>query len=148
MPLKDREILDHQRKYGHQIGEIRLGISVVRDDGKKQPTKLNTFRLTTPSRNVAAQVAVVLGGVVRDAELLNGRRTFEVVTEVSELPVVVPPGDAVISQHYEMWSAAGCARRCDGFETLIPGGPCQCYATSTPDATSPRPVTRASRLPG
>jgi hypothetical protein len=125
MPLNDRDILSHQRKFGHQVGEIRLGTTVVRNE-KRQPVKLDTFRLTTNSHNVAVQAAGVLGGSVRQAQLLNGRKAYEVVTSVSELPVMVPPGDAVISQHYEKWTAAGCERRCDGIQTLIPGGPCQC----------------------
>lgn len=117
-------LLDRQRK-GRQIGEIRLGMTVKTQNGSR-PEKLNTFRLTTQSGHVAQEVARQLGGRVVETKLLNGKATYEVVTNVSELPVIVPPGDAVISQWYEMWTAAGCSRRCDGFNNTIDNTPCKC----------------------
>ncbi len=120
-------LLDRQRK-GRQIGEIRLGITVTAKSGKKVPEKLDTFRFTTRSGLVAMSVAEVLGGRVNPTELRNGVRTYEVITQVTELPVVVPPGDAVISQWYETWTAAGCSHRCDGFTNTIDGNPCVCPA--------------------
>jgi Recombination directionality factor-like len=90
-------LLDRQRR-GRQIGEIRLGITVTARSGKQVPEKLDTFRFTTRSGRVAHAVSALLGGRVEQTELRNGKRTYEVVTTVSEVPVMVPPGDAMISQ--------------------------------------------------
>lgn len=120
MPLLDRQ------KKAKQIGEIRLGLRVATAKGNLRPAKGETLRFTTRSGFVAQDVANKLGGDVHETTLSDGRATFEVITNVTEVAVMVPPGDAVISQHYEMWTAAGCARRCDGFTDQISGGSCKC----------------------
>lgn len=123
-------LLDRQKRTGKQIGEIRLGlrIPVPNKPGKLMPSKGETLRFTTESRWVARDVAVKLGGEVHETELLSGRRTFEVISNVTEVPVMVPEGESVINQHYEMWSKAGCARRCNGFDDSISGDACKCPA--------------------
>jgi hypothetical protein len=121
-------ILDIQRR-GRQIGEIRIGMRVEAKDKKGnpvlRPAKLNSFRFTTKSPAVAEAVAQLFGGEVRAIELA-GIASHEVVTDVTELPVMVPPGDAVISQWYEMWSGGGCQRRCDGETEQLTQEPCKC----------------------
>jgi Recombination directionality factor-like len=117
-------ILDIQRR-GRQIGEIRIGMQVRTSNGKMRPTKLDAFRFTTKSPAVAEAVAHLFGGEVRAIEL-GGMASHEVITEVTELPVMVPPGDAVISQWYEMWSGGGCQRRCDGETEQLTQEPCKC----------------------
>lgn len=114
------------QKRGRQIGEIRIGIQVQSSNGRMRPAKLDTFRFTTKSPTVAQAVAAVLGGTARAITLLNGESTHEVVTDVTELPVMVPPGDAVISQWFELWSAGGCQRRCDGETEQRTQTPCMC----------------------
>lgn len=117
---------------GRQIGEIRIGVQL--DTGKKRkdgtpimrPAKLDKFRFTTKSQNVAAAVAYTFGGTVRETVLLNGGKTYEVMTDLDQLPVMVPPGDAVISQWFELWSKAGCQRRCDGEVEQRTQKPCMC----------------------
>ncbi len=116
------------QKRGRQIGEIRIGIQVETKNGKKAPSKLDSFRFTTKSASVARAVAQLFGGDVRPVQLLSGANTYEVVTNVTELPVMVPPGDQVISQFYEMWSAGGCQRRCDGETEQLSRTPCICPA--------------------
>lgn len=112
-------ILDMQRS-GREIGRIRIGAMVTAANGKARPTKLDTFRLTTPARSVADAVGGLLGGEVRRwSPQGGGAQQWEVVTQATELPVIVPPGDEVISQDYEMWSAGGCVRRCDGFRATL-----------------------------
>lgn len=103
-------LLDIQRR-GRELGRIRLGQQVQAKNGKMRPEKLSTFRFTTNSRAGADAVAQLLGGEVRAWE--GGTQQWEVITPTSELPVMIPPGDAVIRQDYEMWSGGGCQRRCD-----------------------------------
>jgi hypothetical protein len=120
-------IKDLQRR-GHQIGEIRIGMVVKPEKGKPYPSKLDSFRFTTRSPKVAQAVAQLLGGEARPTQLQNGRESWEVFTDATELPVMVPPGDAVISQWYELYSAAGCQRRCDGETEQLTQSPCKCPA--------------------
>jgi hypothetical protein len=125
-------VLDLQRK-GQQIGRIRIGQQVAvikdgRDTGKTRPARLDTFRFTTSSRRSADAIAELFGGEVRE---WNGQ--LEVITRQSEISVMVPPRDAVVSQWYEQWNAGGCIRRCDSQHEQISGGPCQCPHAADPD---------------
>lgn len=123
-------VLDLQRK-GQQIGRIRIGqqVTFVKDGKEKsRPARLDTFRVTTASRHTADAVAELFGGEVRE---WNGQ--LEVITKRSEISVMVPPRDAVISQWYEQWNAGGCIRRCDSQREQISGGPCQCPHAEDPD---------------
>jgi hypothetical protein len=130
-------VLDLQRK-GQQIGRIRIGqqVTYVKDGREKQrPARLDTFRITTASRHTADAVAELLGGEVRE---WNGQ--LEVITKRSEISVMVPPRDAVISQWYEQWNAGGAIRRCDSQFDQISNGPCQC-----PHAGDPSDAEEANR---
>lgn len=131
-------VLDLQRK-GQQIGRIRIGQQVTFvKNGKegKRPGRLDTFRFTTASRHTADAIAELFGGEVRD---WNGQ--FEVITKRSEISVMVPPRDAVVSQWYEQWNAGGAIRRCDSQRDQISGGPCQC-----PHAADPGDADEADRM--
>jgi Recombination directionality factor-like len=127
-------ILDLQRK-GQQIGRIRVGQQVAimkdgEDTGRTRPAKLDTFRFTTGSRAEAEAIAELYGGDVR-----QWNREWEVITGKSAIGVTVPPRDQVISQHYEMWNAGGCMRRCDSQHEQISNGPCLCpHAEDTTNA--------------
>lgn len=110
-------LLKDLQRHGQTIGKIRMGVKVARADGSSYPKKLETFRLTTNSSRAAEMAANLFGGTSR--EWVNGTERWEVITEASELDVMVPPGGAVVSQWYELWSAAGCLRRCDGEEATI-----------------------------
>jgi hypothetical protein len=124
MPLLDLQ------KQGRQIGRIRIGAMGLSKSGSKRPTKLDTFRLTTGSRVAADSVAEHFGGTVHawapgQLEDDGTGRQWEVVTDVTELPIVIPPGEP-INQWYEMWSGGGCVRRCDGFTEQLRQSPCLC----------------------
>lgn len=124
-------VLDIQRR-GQQIGRLRMGEQVAvikdgKDTGKTRPARRDTWRLTTGSRHTADAAALHFGSEVKP---WNGQH--EVDTKVSELPVMVPPRDAVISQNYEMWTAGGAARRCDSQFDQISGGPCRCPHAADP----------------
>lgn len=136
-------VLDIQRR-GQQIGRIRIGQQVATgkkdSDGhdKMRPARLDTFRFTTASKTSADAIAVLYGGTVREWQ-----GQFEVITGKSEIGVTVPPRDQVISQHYEMWTAGGCQRRCDSQREQISGGPCKCPHADDPSDDAA--VARAAR---
>lgn len=121
-------LLDIQRR-GQQIGRIRIGQQVPskNDPSKMRPARLDTFRFTTGSRIAADAIADLYGGTVKD-----WNNEFEVITGKSAIGVTVPPRDQVVSQWYEMWSAGGCARRCDSQIEQISGKPCLCPHADDP----------------
>jgi hypothetical protein len=124
-------ILNLQRQM-RELGRIRTGNQVAGGNGKRRPNKLDTFRLTSESRELVEAAAEAFGGTVTPWR--NGDHDeFEVITTVPAIDIVVPPGQPV-SQWYELWSGGGCQRRCDG-QTEIQGvdrngepGPCLCPA--------------------
>ncbi len=111
-----------------RLGEIRLGDTVTRN-GKTYPVSLDTFRLTSIAKGLLDQAAVLYGGeVVPWQPKEKGASKWQLVTNVSELPVYVAPQDPESVTFYELWSAGGLQRRCDG-ETMLhkPGNlPCVC----------------------
>jgi hypothetical protein len=127
-------VIDLQRK-GQQIGRIRIGQQVATTAGGSRPARLETFRFTTGSRSQADAIGAAFGGEVR-----QWNREWEVITDRSEIPVMVPPRDEVISQWYEQWNAGGCLRRCDSQTEQISGGPCKC-----PHAEDPTDAEEAAR---
>jgi hypothetical protein len=117
-------IINLQRKLT-EVGRIRLGAK----GAKGAPTKLDKFRLTSKSRDALDAAAAVYGGTVTPWSSNDGD-AFELLTNSSTLDVVIPPGNA-LSQWYEMWSGAGCQRRCDGQTETISGNPCLCPSDQT-----------------
>lgn len=111
-----------------ETGRIRIGHQVeYQKDGKRRtrPEKLGTFRLTSPDRFRIEQAAELYGGEVAEWQSPAGKQ-WEVVTTTDTLDVVVPPADLAFSQWYELWSAGGCVRRCDGATEQNTQGPCLC----------------------
>ena len=138
-------IINLQRKLT-EVGRIRLGAK----SEKGAPTKLDKFRLTSKSRDALEAAAEVYGGTVKPWNGPDGD-AFELITTTNVLDVVVPPGNA-LSQWYEMWSGAGCQRRCDGQTETISNRPCLCPADQTQRSElsargqACRPTTRLSVL--
>jgi len=122
-------IVDIQRRL-HEAGRIRIGAQVPVASGphrgKLRPAKLETFRLTSRVRRYLEAVADLYGGEVRPWTDGHGGEQFEVVTNASELRVVVPPEAMAWSQWYELWQGGGCVRRCDGEYQVPTGAPCVC----------------------
>ena len=112
-------IINLQRKLT-EVGRIRLGAK----SGKGAPTKLDKFRLTSKSKEALDAAAEIYGGKVVAWSSPDGD-AFELITDTNVLDVVIPPGNA-LSQWYEMWSGAGCQRRCDGQTETISGHACMC----------------------
>lgn len=117
-------LLDKQRR-GQIIGRIRTGYR----NASGNPVKSKTLIFTTGNRRAAAAIAELHGGEVRPWDVRPGE--FIVRTTVAEIDVTIPPRDQVITQWYEMWTAAGCARRCDSVTEQIKNIPCPC--PSDPD---------------
>lgn len=138
-------ILDLQRRI-QESGRIRIGQQVPAGKGTR-PAKLETFRLTSPNWRLIEAAAQIYGGTPQIWESPSGNQA-EVITTTDTLPVIVPPTDLSFSQHYELWSAAGCQRRCDGATETITDGGCLC----DPDARECQIHTRLSvmlaELPG
>lgn len=127
-------VLDIQRS-GQQIGRIRIGQQVstgkTNKDGseKMRPARLDTFRFTTGSKVAADAIAELFGGEVR--EWAGHRGQYEVITRESAIGVTIPPRDAIVSQHYEFWSAGGCQRRCNS-QVQESGAECECPHAADP----------------
>lgn len=140
-------IVDLQQK-AREIGRLRIGAQVKTANGKTRPSKLDSFRFTTPSRQVADAVAELYGGTVRPWE--NGTVDWEVFTTTTEMDVMIPPGDAAVSQWYELWSGGGCQRRCDGVTEKLKGTPCVCppageeRVTAANKGAACKPTTRVN----
>lgn len=143
MPLND--LIERQRA-GKELGRIRLGQQVPTKNGKMRPDKLATFRFTTNSDATARAVAELLGGTARPWE--GGTQRYEVITTSDELAIMVPPGEAVISQWYELWTGGGCVRRCDGIKATLRGveqvnGEDQAFERTGQDCVCPAGKERA-----
>jgi hypothetical protein len=125
-----------------RLGSIRLGDTVTKN-GKTYPVSLETFRLTSISKGLLDQAAVLWGGTVRPWQPKpNSASQFQLITETNELPVLISPQDPESMTFYELWSAGGLQRRCDG-ETMTHQGqekPCAC----DPDDRECKMTTRLS----
>lgn len=130
-------IIDIQRSV-RQVGRIRLG-----EYKNGRPSKLNTFRLSSVQREPIERAAAIYGGTVKPMASDRSDDQWEVVTDTDSIPVVIPPTNH-LDQWLELWSAAGCERRCDGREAIVAGGqptagtPCVC----DPDNRECRATTR------
>lgn len=107
-----------------EAGRIRIGVQVPSGRGTR-PSKLETFRLTSSDKRRIEQAAEAYGGKVEEWQAPAGRQ-WQVITERAELDVIVPPADLSFSQHFELWSAGGCQRRCDGQTESLSGSDCLC----------------------
>jgi hypothetical protein len=108
-----------------EAGRIRLGMKVQSGKGTR-PAKLDRFRFTSARKNLIEKIAELYGGTVEPWQPPRGAQQWEVVTNATDIPVVVPPQDPAESQWLELWSAGGCQRRCDGQTERISGQACLC----------------------
>ncbi|MEV0379752.1 hypothetical protein [Nonomuraea sp. NPDC050643] len=122
MPI-DPSVL--QRRHW-QDGRIRLGVKKMSRNGKEYPSKIDTFRFTSPSEDMIRGVAEKYGGEVKPWKSPQGPQ-FEVITNAQRIPVIVPPNG--LSQNMELWDGKLCIRRCTGVAMQAPFvGPCLCGA--------------------
>ena len=112
-------IIDLQRRLS-LVGAIRCGEKSERG----APRRLDTFRITSPSRTLVGQAAGLYGGVPSEWQSPSGLE-WQVTTTTTELPVLVMPGYS-LRQTYELWEGATKrSRLCDGQE-MSDGTPCLC----------------------
>jgi len=127
-------IINLQRRL-QRAGAIRLGNQLVKKDSSGRPVldhkgypvmypnKLDTFRVTSPHREIADAVAERFGGQVLSWRGPKGPE-WEVITTCTELPVFVPK--QIIDPNYEFWGNKIKVRFCDGAVERIRGVPCLC----------------------
>lgn len=119
-------ILDLQKSL-RRLGRIRMGNQVPTSNGNTRPNKLSNWRLTSPSEGLLQAAATRYGGEVRPWDGAPGTQAqWELFTETPSLEALIPPGDMAFQQFYEMWSAGGCMRRCDGETELLSNESCLC----------------------
>lgn len=140
-------ILDLQQRI-RELGRIRIGQKVATAKGGTRPSKLDRFRLTSPSKELLDRVAKVYGGTVAPWTPDGGAGQYEVLTDSKRMPILVP--HQPVSQYYELWSGGGCQRRCDGVTELLKDRPCICGPD--PEQRQCKPTTRLnvvlSEIPG
>lgn len=112
-------LIDQQARM-QRLGKIRLGERVGE---KRRPSKLETFRFTSPSRPIIESVASVYGGTVAPWDDAPGGAQWQVTTTSDTIKVIIPPGDQ-LDQSRELWSGGGCLRRCDGASNVLTGEVC------------------------
>jgi hypothetical protein len=132
-------ILTLQRRL-REAGRIRIGAQVPQN-GKRRPAKLDAFRLTSSDRTAIEAAAELYGGKPHHWEAAPVGVVWELFTEATWLPVVVPPAASAFSQFMESWSGGGCVRRCDGIVELLSDSSCLCETEAKPQC---KPTTRLS----
>jgi Recombination directionality factor-like len=138
-------IIDIQRRLT-EVGRIRIGQKVpIGATGKTRPAKLESFRLTSPNKTLITAASNLYGGTVQPWDAPTGKQ-WEVITDTTTLPVIVPPTDLGFTQHYELWAQGGCLRRCDGQTATIPdnGNLTENDCLCDPGARECKPHTRLS----
>lgn len=130
-------IRDIQKRHA-ELGRIRLGEKKTSSNGKTYPSKLSKFRFTSPGRRHIEALASLYGGTAREWDN-GGSAEFEVFTEATSIPVVVVRGG--LSQWLETWSGGGCTHRCDGYNNVLTGEPCD---PDDPNHVNAKPTTRLS----
>ena len=92
------------------------------------------MRFTSPSHDLIAQIGELYGGEAQQWERKNSRNEvvdtqWQVYIDREEIDIIVPPGDSLTTS-YEIWSAAGMQKYCDGEVMKIPGSDeehyCEC----------------------
>jgi hypothetical protein len=128
-----------------EAGRIRIGEKV--GEGRGRPKKLETFRITSSDKLRIEQAAEAYGGDVTEWESPNGKQ-WQVVTGTDTLEVLVPPEQLAFTQWYELWSAGGCKRRCNGATEQLSGSDCLCDPAARECDIHTRLSVLLRKLPG
>lgn len=113
-----------------ELGRLKFG---VEDDDR--PRAIDTWRLTSLRVDLLEAASSLYGGT--PVEHIRGR--WELITQTPILDVILPPQDVAAGQWWELWTAGGLQRRCDGTNqvqfseaslTFEPVGPCACDPAS------------------
>lgn len=113
MIVRDVTPLGQLERRMPEAGRIRLGVKTAR-----AMKSIDTFRFTSPYEDTIRKAAELWGGTAQpwDDSRARVRNQWEVITDVDEIDIYLPPGGC--SQWYEMWP--GPSRRCDGVTALVP----------------------------
>jgi hypothetical protein len=129
-----------------EAGRLRTGVKT-----RSAMKAIDSWRATSHDETAIRQLAEIYGGTPRPWTDGPTRGQWEVITEATELNVVLPPDPMGGTPLYELWSGGGCQRRCDGYDCEIPTAgpdgpemmkvPCVCAAEG---ALACNPHTRLS----
>jgi hypothetical protein len=133
-------------------GRIRLGYQAPNAKGSgKHPEGCKTLRFTSGDRVAIDALAERYGGKAVAWSPGGARQEFEVITDVAEVPIVLPPEPLGDGASYELWTRAGLQRRCNGVQVRMPVNtpdgveidevPCVCVAAG---AMTCKPTVRLS----
>lgn len=104
-----------------EAGRIRTG---GEKPAKGMGRAIPTFRFTSADQEAIEQVAAIYGGTPEPWASAPTRGQWQVVSEASEINVVLPPDPLSGSPNYELWDGKGNQRRCDGEQcTILQPGP-------------------------
>lgn len=98
-----------------EAGRIRYGVKTER-----AMKALEQWRFTSRDRDSLDRLAAIYGGTVAVWSPGRGRSEFELLSQASVIDVIVPPNALGDTPIYEMWTAGGLQRRCDGQVLQIP----------------------------
>lgn len=115
------------------VGRIRLGTRERTKSGKIAPRGSEHLIFSSESKGTLTRLSAHVGGAVEAWP--DGPDAWRLISTIKSLAVQVPPM-MMREPVYELWSAAGIQRRCDGVEceraeetpdgpVLLPG-PCIC----------------------
>lgn len=102
-----------------QAGRIRAGTTKP-GKSRPQPVALDRFRFTAQRPDDLEIIAQRYGGQVRPWSDPKSEDRFEVMSEASEIAVVLPPDPLGDSPRYERWGGRGLERSCDGVTCEVP----------------------------
>lgn len=115
-------LLNIQRRAAEH-GRLRTGYT-----HNNNPVRSATWVVTSHSEEHVRTAAKLWGGQPEQWTPRNSTTTqWRVITKASSIEALITPGDP-LNQYNEMWSAAGCQRRCDGETELLSRQACLCAA--------------------
>lgn len=124
------------------MGKIKVGKKGPRGN----PMSIKTFRFVSRDHDAIQRLAATYGG--RPVKVDD---QWDLESEANEIGVILPPDPLGGTPIYELWSRAGCLRRCDGLSATVPHRsgddvdlidvPCICAAN---DAMECKPTVRLS----
>lgn len=118
--------LHNLQRQAVELGRLRTGWSVPTQSGRNRPVKSETWIVSSHDRTRIQAAAEIWGGrVERWSPQGKGSDQWRVITEATTIEALFPSGDP-LSQYNEMWTAGGCARRCDGITEKLSNKPCIC----------------------
>ncbi|KPM55805.1 hypothetical protein ACG83_11070 [Frankia sp. R43] len=123
------EILNMQQR-GVLEGQLRIGTSKPGKNGGKQPVKLKTWRITSPSKKSVEAAAAKFGGEVVRWDADQGLQ-WEVITPLEALPVDFGGVSGAVDQWMTHFDQGILMRRCTGGEGAVnevSRRPCECQA--------------------